>query len=73
MPELIAFQEAGAPDRTVWVAVIFLLALKDPNTQAEMLLRFSQMLKVEDALAGIRNAADAAAVSERRKALRTLL
>jgi len=66
----IAFQEMGAPDRTVWVEIIFLLALKGPQTQVDMLRRFSQMLKDEDALAGVRNAADAAEVTE---ALRTLL
>lgn len=69
LAEPIAFQEMGEPDRTVWVEVVFLLALKDPITQVEMLRRFSQMLKAEDALAGIRNAADAAEVTEALRAL----
>ena len=70
LAEPIAFQEMGTLGRTIWVEIVFLLALNDPKGQVEMLQRFTQILKDADTLGQIRDAADA---SEVVKALDTLL
>lgn len=62
LSEPVAFQEMGAPERAVWVEVVFVLALKEAESQVELLKRLTGLLRDRARLEQIRDAADEAAI-----------
>lgn len=53
----VAFGVMGSPDRTVPVALVFMLAIRDPESQVEMLRQLMGIFQDEVTLLGLREVA----------------
>lgn len=54
LKEPVTFQMMGMPDKTVEVRIMFMMALKEPHSQIEVLQKLMEVFQEDDILKGIK-------------------